>query len=67
MMVPSSCGKGGIRKHTPIVSEKQRGLFGSELARRRRGKGSRMKSIKTAELVSHLRESRSKKLPTRAK
>ena len=63
----SSCGKKGVRKHTPIVSEKQRGLFGSELARRRAGKSSRMKGIKTAELISHLRESRGKKLPSRSR
>jgi len=53
------------RKHTPIVSEAQRGLFGAELARRRAGKKRRIKSIKTAELESHLRESGGKKLPKR--
>lgn len=51
------------RKHTPIVSEKQRGLFGSELSRRRAGKGRSMKGIITAELESHLRESAGKRLP----
>ena len=56
-----NCG----RKHTPIVSQKQRGLFGAELARRRAGKESRMKGITTKELESHLRESKGKKLPKR--
>ena len=51
------------KKHTPIVSKKQRGLFGAELARRRAGKKSRMTGIATAELESHLRESKGKKLP----
>ena len=39
------------------------GKFGSELARRRAGKQSRMKGITTAELRSHLKESKGKKLP----
>jgi len=64
-MPEKSCGKGGHRKHTPIVSKKQRGLFGSELSRRRRGVGSRMKGITTAELELHLHESKGKKLPSR--
>lgn len=55
--------KKGSRKHTPITSKKQRGLFGAELARRRAGKKSRMKGITTAELRSHLHESKGKKLP----
>lgn len=55
------------RKHTPIVSEKQRGLFGAELARRRAGKARRMPDITTAELERHLRESRGKKLPKKAR
>lgn len=54
------------RKHTPIVSEKQRGLFGAELARRRAGKKGRMPGIEEKELASHLRESGGKKLPIRA-
>ena len=54
---------GKHRKHTPIVSKKQRGLFGAELARRRAGKESRMPGITTAELESHLEESKGKKLP----
>ena len=51
------------RKHTPITSKKQRGLFGAELARRRAGKKGRMKGITTTELRSHLKESKGKKLP----
>ena len=54
---------GSHRKHTPIVSQKQRGLFGAELARRRAGKGRRMAGITTAELERHLEESKGKKLP----
>lgn len=52
------------RKHTPIVSEKQRGLFGAELARRRAGNSRRMAGITTKELESHLSESKGKKLQT---
>ncbi len=59
--------EGKHRKHTPIVSKKQRGLFGSELARRKAGKTSKMKGITTKELTSHLTESKGKKLPKKAK
>ena len=60
-------GKGcSKRKHTPIVSKKQRGLFGAELARKKAGKRGRMKGITTAELRRHLKESKGKKLPRRA-
>jgi hypothetical protein len=51
------------RKHTPIVSKAQRGLFGAELARRRSGKKSKMSGISVKELESHLEESAGKKLP----
>jgi len=61
--MPAKCE----RKHTPIVSKKQRGLFGAELARRRAGKTPRMKGITTAELEKHLRESKGKKLPKKKK
>lgn len=60
-------GKCGGRKHTPIVSKAQRGMFGAELRRRRQGKKGRMKGITTAELESHLRESGGKKLPKRTR
>jgi len=59
--------KGAHRKHTPIVSEKQRGLFGAELARRRAGKARRMKGITTEELSKHLKESKGKTLAKAAK
>jgi len=55
------------RKHTPIVSQKQRGLFGAELSRRKRGKTSRMKGITKEELREHLKESKGKKLPKKAR
>jgi len=55
------------RKHTPITSKKQRGLFGAELARRKAGKTPRMKGITATELAKHLRESKGKKLPKRAR
>jgi len=55
------------RKHTPITSKKQRGLFGAELARRRAGKKGVMSGITTKELESHLHESKGKKLPARKK
>jgi len=51
------------RTHTPIVSKKQQGLFGAELARHRAGKKPRMPGITTAELEEHLKESKGKKLP----
>ena len=54
---------GEHRKHTPITSDSQRGLFGAELARRRRGEKPMMPGITTAELVSHLEESAGKSLP----
>lgn len=55
------------RKHTPIVSKKQQGKFGAEYARRKAGKASRMKGITKAELKRHLKESKGKKLPKKAK
>ena len=54
---------GSERKHTPIVSTKQRGLFGAELARRKKGKKPHMKGITDKELESHLKESAGKDLP----
>jgi hypothetical protein len=55
------------RKHTPIVSEAQRGLFGAELARRRAGKARRVPEITTKELRQHLMEAKGKDLPVRRK
>lgn len=65
-MTTKACKKSG-RKHTAITSVKQRGLFGAELARRKTGKTSRMKGITTEELRSHLKESKGKELPAKAK
>lgn len=65
-MTTKACHKSG-RKHTPITSEAQRGKMGAELARRRAGKASRMPGITTAELESHLHESKGKNLPKRAR
>ena len=56
------CEKGG-RAHTPITSGSQQRKFGAELGRREAGKKPRMKGITTAELKSHLEESKGKKLP----
>ena len=55
------------KKHTPIVSEKQQGLFGAELRRRREGKKGRMPGITEEELERHLRESKGKKLKKKVK
>jgi hypothetical protein len=63
-MTTKACG---YKKHTPITSEKQRGFFGAELARRRAGKKGRAEGITTAELESHLKESAGKDLPAKAK
>ena len=59
--------KGAHRKHTPITSEKQRGLFGAELARREEGEKPRMPGITKKELREHLKESKGKNLPARSK
>jgi hypothetical protein len=56
---------GKHRKHTPIVSKAQRGMFGAEYARRKAGKKPRMKGITREELRGHLKESKGKKLPKR--
>lgn len=60
-MTTEKCKKSG-RKHTPIVSKKQRGFFGAELARKRAGKKTKTQ-MSEAELVRHLKESKGKKLP----
>ena len=51
-------------KHTPIVSEAQRDLFGADLARLRDGKKTKT-GMSEEELVRHLEESRGKKLVKR--
>jgi hypothetical protein len=55
-----------LKKHTPIKSKAQRGLFGAELKRKRAGKKGKTKMSK-AILRKHLKESRGKKLPRRVK
>ena len=62
-IMPKKKGK-KHRKHTPIVSEKQRGFFGAELARKKAGKKTRTK-MSQAELKRHLKESKGKKLPAK--
>jgi hypothetical protein len=65
-MTGPSCSKtktGAYKKHTPIVSKAQRGLFGAELTRRHAGKKSQMKDITAGVLRSHLTESKGKNLP----
>jgi hypothetical protein len=65
-MTTAGCKKSG-RKHTPITSERQRGKFGAEIARRRAGKKRRMAAITTPELEAHLREAGGKDLPVRSR
>lgn len=55
------------RKHTPIVSIAQKNMMGAEYARRKAGKKAQMPSMTKAELRSHLKESKGKKLPKRVK
>jgi len=69
-MTGKGCSKtksGKHRKHTEITSEKQRGKFGAEYARKKAGKKGTMPGITKAELKSHLKEAGGKKLPKRAK
>lgn len=54
--------KGSHRKHTPIVSGKQRRFFGAEYGRAKRGEV-RETDITKADLRSHLKESKGKDLP----
>lgn len=64
-MTTAKCKKSG-KKHTPIVSKKQQGLMGAELARRREGKKGKMPGMNEEELEGHLKESAGKKLPKRS-
>lgn len=59
-------GPGCTRKHTPIVSERQRGFFGSELKRKREGKKGKTKMTE-AEIERHLHEAKGEDLPKTAK
>lgn len=54
-------GPGCNKKHTPITSKAQRGLFGVWKGNPSR----RPKSITEKEVSSHLKESKGKKLPAR--
>jgi len=54
------------KKHTPIVSKKQRGLFGAELSRKQKGKKGKTGMTK-AVLKRHLKESKGKKLPKKTR
>jgi len=64
-MTTKKCKKSG-RKHTPITSKAQRGLFGAEYARGKKGKKKKT-DMSQAELKRHLKESKGKKLPKKAK
>jgi len=52
-------GKGCVRKHTKIVSEKQRGLFGARAG----GKKTKAKGLTIKEAKRHMKEVAGKKLP----
>jgi hypothetical protein len=58
-MTYAGCNK----KHTPIVSEAQRGLFGAVAG----GKKTKATGLSIAEAKRHLREVGGKKLPKRKK
>jgi len=49
------------RKHTPIVSKKQRGLFGAVAG----GKKTKATGLSVAQAKKHLKEASGKKLPKR--
>lgn len=54
------------KKHTPIVSEKQRKFFGSELGRAKKGEPRQTEMIMKV-MRKHLKESAGKKLPENKK
>ena len=63
-MTRKGCGKtksGKHRKHTPIVSEAQRKLFGAVAG----GKKTKAKGLSKTEAKRHLKEVKGKKLPKR--
>jgi len=65
-MTYAGCSKtksGAHRKHTPIVSEKQRALFGAVAS----GQKTEASGLTRAEAIRHLKESKGKKLPKRTK
>lgn len=57
---------GKHKKHTPIVSEAQRGFMGAEYARKKAGKKGKTKMSRTV-LKKHLKEAKGKDLPERTK
>jgi hypothetical protein len=64
-MTTKACKK-SKRKHTPIVSKKQFGFFGSEYARKKAGKKGKT-DMSLAELKRHIKEAKGKKLPKRSR
>jgi len=60
IMPGKGCRKRG-RKHTPIVSKAQRGLFGAKAG----GKKTKAKGLSRAEAKRHMKEVAGKKLPAR--
>lgn len=64
-MPGKGCGKKG-KPHTPIVSKKQQGFMGAELARKRAGKRGKT-GMSKATLKHHLKEAGGKKLPARSR
>jgi len=58
-MTHPGCG----RKHTPIVSKKQRGLFGARAG----GKKTKATGLTVKEAKKHMKEVAGKKLPTKAR
>jgi len=59
-MPGKGCRKSG-RKHTPIVSKAQRGLFGAKAG----GKKTKAKGLSVASAKRHMKEVAGKKLPAR--
>lgn len=57
-MTTAVCKKSG-RKHTPIVSEAQRKLFGAVAS----GRATKASGLSKAEAIRHLKESKGKDLP----
>lgn len=60
--MPGKCCHKKGHKHTPIMTERQRGFFGAEHARKKAGKKGRT-TMSKATLRSHLKEAGGKKLP----
>ena len=54
------------RKHTPIITEAQRGLMGADYKRGKEGKKKKTGMSQT-ELKRHLKEAKGKKLPKKSR